>query len=189
MLRSVKQEWLKPELLLALACWREARGETPQVQLAMCCSVRNRVTHPGWWGHDWKSVILAPWQYSSFNPSDPNSTKYPETNDPIFQQCLKAAQYAMTLKLADVSFGADSYFDKSLDSDPPKWTKQPSAKETLVVGRLRFWQTVLRPATVPSTPALQVEKDAVELTDLQEQVQALEAEHPAEVVSEAAPHP
>lgn len=142
LLSPVAPLWLKDDVtLLSLCCWREDRGGTLAAEIAMCCSVRNRVQHPSWWGHSYREVILEAWQYSCFNPADPNATKYPNLNDPTYQRCLAAAQYAMNPANPDTSLGADSYFDASLDDRPPKWTKGPHSVQTVVIGRLRFWRT------------------------------------------------
>lgn len=61
----------------ALCTYREARGETANTQFAQACSVVNRVLNPKWWGSDILTVVLKPWQYSSFNMNDPNNVVWP----------------------------------------------------------------------------------------------------------------
>lgn len=61
----------------ALCTYREARGEDSQTQFAQACSLVNRVLEPCWWGTDVISVVLKPWQYSSFNFNDPNNMVWP----------------------------------------------------------------------------------------------------------------
>ena len=41
-----------------------------------------------WWGDDWESVVLHPWQYSSFNANDPNAVKLPgnPNNDAVWKE-------------------------------------------------------------------------------------------------------
>jgi len=124
--------------LLALAIWREARGEVCDAQLGVGCSIRNRVNHPTWWGHDYRSVILDKWQYSSFNPNDPNDTKYPGDTDSVWLQCLENASLVINGNCPDNTDGAQSYFDKSLDNNPPKWAA--TMTHTLDLGRLHFYK-------------------------------------------------
>ena len=68
------EEW--DELtLLAAAVWGEARGESPDGQVAVADVVLNRVRHPGWWGRSIHEVLLRdtnhdglPEQFSCFRP-------------------------------------------------------------------------------------------------------------------------
>jgi N-acetylmuramoyl-L-alanine amidase len=124
--------------LLGLVIWREARGETDEAQLGVGCSIRNRVIKGGWWGNTYRTVILKPWQYSSFNEDDPNSTKYPDPNDAVWLQCLENASLIINGNCNDNTAGAQSYFDRSLDNNPPKWAA--TMTHTLDLGRLHFYK-------------------------------------------------
>lgn len=131
------------QTLLALCLWREARGE-PLIttKQAVAWSIRNRVMNPEWWGRSWWSVILFPWQYSSFNHQDINSTKWPIEFDGEWKECLAVAadvggDQPIT---ADPTHGAVSYFDMSLDTDPPKWATDGSFVHTCDWGRLHFYK-------------------------------------------------
>lgn len=132
-------------VLFALAIWREARGELYITKTAVAWSIRNRVTHPSWWGHDWTGVILMPWQYSSFNRSDPNATKWPLCSDPSWADCLDVASkvFPDTPMVDDPTHGATSYFDHSLDTDPPKWSIDGSNVKTVDYGRLHFYKLAI----------------------------------------------
>ena len=57
--------------LMALCIWAEARNQGLDGMLAVGSVILNRASHPGWWGHDVKSVILAPKQFSWLLESDP----------------------------------------------------------------------------------------------------------------------
>lgn len=50
----------------ALICtlFGEAAGEPIEGQVAVACVIRNRATHPRWWGSGIKGVCLAPSQFS-----------------------------------------------------------------------------------------------------------------------------
>lgn len=130
-----------PLSLFELVIFREARGEVFSSKIAMAWTVRNRVKNPGWWGQDFESVILMPWQYSSFNHNDPNAVKMPHSVDPAFQDAQKIALdlYGDTPTFADLSCGADSYFDNSLDNNPPAWAG--IAKHVADVGNFHFFKT------------------------------------------------
>ena len=129
-------------ILLAVCIWRESRGELHVTKTAVAWSIRNRVLKPGWWGHSFEGVILMPWQYSSFNHSDPNAVKWPNSADPAWVDSLDIAQKVFTNDpaLPDPSHGATSYFDISLDTDPPKWSFDGSNVKTVDMGRLHFYR-------------------------------------------------
>lgn len=135
-------------ILVALCIWREARGETLDVKKAVGWSIRNRFLRPGWWGHSWEGIVLLPWQYSSFNHNDPNATKLPTSADPSWGDSLTAASMVWTADVLSTPFipdptsGADSYFDMSLDSNPPSWATDGSKQHTLDIGRLHFYRTL-----------------------------------------------
>lgn len=59
---------LTPTQLFALAIYGEARGERMEGQIAVGTVILLRQS-TGKWG-DMKKVILSPWQFSCFNPSD-----------------------------------------------------------------------------------------------------------------------
>lgn len=131
-------------ILLALCIWREARGESVQTKQAVAWSIRNRVQNPGWWGTGWAGIILQPYQYSSFNRNDPNAAKLPIPKDPSWEDSLEVAQMIYTsgadAQLPDPTGGATSYFDLSLDHNPPSWAIDGGMVKTCDVGRLHFYR-------------------------------------------------
>lgn len=141
-MNPVPYDELNDAKLLALCCWREARGESLDAKIAQCWSVRNRVDHPSWWGIDWQSVILKPWQYSSFNVTDPNSEKWPADDDPSWAQCQEAAETVMLGSMSDPTNGSTHYYDTSIKF-PKAWGNESEWNNTLNVGHFRFWK--LRP--------------------------------------------
>lgn len=73
-------DWLPAELrpfvepasdaqIVALVLFGEARSEPVQGIIGVGCVIRNRVRKPGWWGTDFKSVCLAPKQFSCLFPA------------------------------------------------------------------------------------------------------------------------
>lgn len=135
---------LSPVELLTLCCWREARGESLNAKIAQCWAVKNRVEKPGWWGHDWHTVILKPWQFSSFNKNDPNSEKWPEDDDPAFEQCVQAAEAVMLGTVEDPTNGSTHYYDTSIEF-PRAWGNESEWENTLNIDHFRFWR--LKPTT------------------------------------------
>jgi spore germination cell wall hydrolase CwlJ-like protein len=127
--------------LLALCCYREARGETLFGKRAVCHVIKNRVSSPGWWGHDIVSVILKPWQFSSFNEQDPNSQVWPADEAPAWTDCLSAASAVLVGDDPDNTDGALYYHDVSMGW-PANWGKESDFVNTLNIGRLRFYKPI-----------------------------------------------
>jgi N-acetylmuramoyl-L-alanine amidase len=131
---------LTDQELLALVMWREARGESFEGRRAVGWTVKNRVAKPSWWGHDYHSVILKAWQFSSFNTNDPNETKWPAEDDQIFEACYDEAGCLLDgADYQDLSDGATHYYDRSIGF-PKAWGPEAEWENTLSLGRLRFWK-------------------------------------------------
>ena len=133
--------------LLELCVWREAQGEPYDGKRAVAHVVRNRVYGTTkWWGRDWESVILHPWQFSSFNKNDPNSRKWPEDTDPSFLDSQVAAESVYLGNDGDLTAGATFYHATSMGW-PASWGDPNDYEETLSIGRHKFYRlrTVLPP--------------------------------------------
>lgn len=123
--------------LFVLCIWREARGEGLLGKRGVAHVIINRVDRPGWWGHDVRSVILKPYQFSSFNASDPNADKWPADDDSALPDCVQAAQGAFSATPdEDVTSGATFYFSPPLIAPPVKaWGP---VEITVKIGNLTF---------------------------------------------------
>ena len=106
--------------MLALAIYREARGEDLTGKIAAGCVIRNRVEHPGWYGRNWFDVITKPYQFSSFNPGDRNSAVFGSAADRAWQDSIAAALRVMGGE-PDPTSGATFYFDQTRADNPPQW--------------------------------------------------------------------
>lgn len=127
--------------LLALLLWREARGEDFDTIRAVAWSVRNRVNKPQWWGTDWTSVMEHRAQYSSMTIlGDPNTVKWPLANDAKWHDCMDIANEVCNGGLVDMAQGATSYFDRSLDTNPPDWSAK--MKHVMDSGNFHFYKEV-----------------------------------------------
>ena len=126
------------KILLALCLWREARNQSDDAIRAVAWSIRNRVSHPTWWGKNWIDVITHPFQYSSFNKNDPNSYKFPSSLDLKMPICISIAEEVYSALEGDPTNGAVSYYDRSLDNNPPEWAK--TAIHTCDIGAFRFFR-------------------------------------------------
>lgn len=129
--------------LLSLCLWREGRGEFKRAPLALrgiAHTIKNRVEDPGWWGHDWKSVILKPWQFSSFNANDVNSAKWPEDIDPSWSVCKDiASQVYSDGTDTDITNGATHYHDRSIGW-PSAWGEQDDWLNTINIDAILFYK-------------------------------------------------
>lgn len=134
--------WTMYEIvLLALTLWREARGESYEAKIAVAHTVKNRLSHPGWWGSDWVSVLTKKWQYSSLtDPNDRQLTAWPKADDASFEECLAIAERVVTGLYNSPLKGIDSYYDDSLQGDlRPKWAKEHPERFVGKIGRLNFY--------------------------------------------------
>lgn len=81
--------------ILALCVWREARGESFVGKMLVAQVIENRVTDRRW-PDNYEDAILQPWQFSSFNPSDPNVQKFPREDDQTWPDCVGAADEVLS---------------------------------------------------------------------------------------------
>lgn len=123
---------------MALCCYREASGESHEGRLGVAWTIWNRAKNPKWWGSSPASVVLKPFQFSSFNKDDVNATKLPQETDPIWQDCLSIATEVMTTASTDPTKGATHYYADSMAA--PDWAK--TATLTAVIGHHRFFKDV-----------------------------------------------
>jgi hypothetical protein len=85
------------------------------------------------------SIILKPWQFSSFNVSDLNSVKFPLETDTSWTDSCQAVD-EVAGGCVDPTGGATSYFDRSLDSNPPKWSTDGSTAHCADLGGFHFFK-------------------------------------------------
>lgn len=132
-------------ILLALCNWREAQNQSTAAKMGQAWSVRNRVERPGFWdwGDSYSSVILKPFQYSSFNHNDPNALKLPYETDTSWQQCLSIAQDVYQGISEDPVSGATHYYDSSLDAHPPEWATSGKMEHIVDLGAFRFFRPLM----------------------------------------------
>lgn len=98
--------------VMARTLWAECRLEPDQGQVAVAWVIRNRATHPRWWGRSVKEVCLKPWQFSCWNKDDPQYKRIraPElVNDPRYRHSLEICRDVLGGYLDDTSLGSDHY--------------------------------------------------------------------------------
>ena len=114
--------------VLARTLYGEARSESRAGVEAVAHVILNRVKHAQskggkfWWGHDIVSVCQTPYQFSCWNPGDPNRQKLMAVTDKNihFVTCLRIARRAVYGGLGDDNtHGADHYHTTAV---APKWS-------------------------------------------------------------------
>lgn len=123
-----------PERVLALTMWGEARGEGRDFEMELRAflgvgfTVLNRLERGGWFGKNIKEICLKPYQYSCWNPSDPNREKMLAVgmDDPDYALCYALACRLIrgTIKINPVG-KASHYHDIRL-ADKPTWANPPA---------------------------------------------------------------
>lgn len=112
------------EEVVARTVYGEARGEKKKGKIAVAWVIRNRVEKPRWWGWTYREVCLKPYQFSCWNPGDPNREKCLAVMwyDPTYQACLEAAVEVMNGEVDDPTDGATSYVASYIPL--PEWTSR-----------------------------------------------------------------
>jgi len=124
--------------MLALAIYREARGEDQLSKLAVGWVIRNRMEKGGWFGSSYFDVVTKRAQFSSFNLGEKNSIVFGPPQDPAWRECTQAATDVILSNRADPTNGATFYYDKSLDQHPPLWAREYT--HTADVGAFHFFK-------------------------------------------------
>ena len=121
-------------VFLALALWREARGESVECRKAIAAVVMARANAPGWWGRGVMGVLFQKWQFSSLtDPKDAQLTFWPKEDDKQWLECMTIAEDAVGHRLNSIK--ADHYHDVSIK--PPKWADE--SKFVKQIDRVRFY--------------------------------------------------
>lgn len=128
--------------VLARTLWGEARGEGILGMAAVAAVIMNRVRKrlspgkPNWWGEGIAGVCQKPYQFSCWNPDDPNRQKLLAVgeSDPLFRQARVIAHLAAVGWLADPTGGADHYHATRVK---PKWSA--GQIPTITIGRHIFY--------------------------------------------------
>ena len=124
--------------MLATAIFREARSEDQLSKLAVGWVIRNRVNHGGWYGGSYFDVIIKRAQFTSFSLGDKNSIMFGGPKDPAWRECVQAATDVLLSNRPDPTNGALFYYDRSMDDNPPLWSKEYT--HTVDIGAFHFYK-------------------------------------------------
>lgn len=104
-----------------LTIWQEARGEPDEGKLAVAEVIRNRTRQRYQSDGTVAGTVLAPFQFSGWNTTDPNRRKAAviDTDDPTFQDCYHA--WFRAKQGTDLVKQAVLYYNDTLVTDAPAW--------------------------------------------------------------------
>ena len=134
---------------LALTLYGECRGETIEGQYAVAWVIKNRWLNPGWWSRNRDSIpddtIAAvcrdPYQFSCWNPADPNSAKLCDSKTlekPEVQRLRNIGKTVLNEPIiADPTKGSDHYCTTKI-AKYTKWAK--GRKPVVIVGNHSFYK-------------------------------------------------
>lgn len=137
---------------MALTVWAEARGETPKGQIAVAWVIKNRYEHPRWWSRNRNdgipddtiaAVCRDPWQFSCWNPNDPNRVKLADERT-LFRDDFKAIRElcvrVLENEIPDPTNTADHYCVTKIVNHV-RWAK--GRKPCAVIGNHSFFRIEL----------------------------------------------
>src|SRR5574343_653485 len=116
--------------LFALCIYGEARGEPVAGKIAVGSVVLERVRRNGWFGKDLKSVLLKPYQFSCFLPSDKNFKRLEDfaadfdtamAMNPVLNSCYVLATGLLEGRITP---NVEATHYEALSTDEPAWTKK-----------------------------------------------------------------
>lgn len=115
---------------MARTLWGEARGEGPAGMAAVAWVIRNRVaSRVRWWGRGVVGVCRHPFQFSCWNPGDPNLIRLRDVtvSDPHFTAAVRIARDVLAGRVPDPTGGADHYHAATV---APDWARgrEPTAR-------------------------------------------------------------
>lgn len=136
--------------ILARTLWGESRSEGRKGMEAVASVILNRVAKPSWWSrtkadgipdNTVAAVCLKPWQFSAWNPGDPNRAKMlaVTADDLEFSMALEVAAQAIAGVIPDQTGGACHY---KVDSWPWPAAWGPEREPDYRCGRHDFYRGI-----------------------------------------------
>ena len=133
---------------MARTVWAEARGEGQKGMEAVAWVIRNRLETPGWWSRHpdaipddtIAAVCREPWQFSCWNPRDPNLPKLLAVTDMDrhFAAALAIIRGVLAGEPTDPTNGADHYLVTSWIPRTP-WAKANPGRVRARIGAHTFY--------------------------------------------------
>jgi spore germination cell wall hydrolase CwlJ-like protein len=138
--------------VMALTVWAEARGESVRGQQAVAWVIKNRWLHPRWWSRNSRdgipddtiaAVVRDPWQFSCWNPNDPNRARLdsPKTQERVdFQRIREVCRMVLNGEVQDPTGTADHYCTTAIVRHT-RWAR--GRKPVAVIGNHSFFRLEL----------------------------------------------
>lgn len=136
------------QFMEALALYREFRGESDAAKAAGLAVIRNRASdEKRRWPRTTSEVVtqsgvtrggIRVWQFSSFDPKDPNCTVFPAPSNAGQWQAWNDCCKVVLAPLADPTDGSTLY--EALPDGVPKPNWADPAKLTVTIGKTRFYK-------------------------------------------------
>ena len=136
---------------MALTVWAEARGESAAGQKAVAWVIRNRWENPCWWSRSpgdgiaddtIAAVCRDPFQFSCWNPNDPNrwrldSPKTQERPDYLAIKTICRAVLESTTADDDPTSGSNHYCTRAI-AHHTRWAR--GRTPVVVIGNHQFYR-------------------------------------------------
>lgn len=123
-----------PDDIAIHTLWGEARGEPDEGVKAVAHVIINRALD-GRWGPNAGTVCLWPWQFSSWNHSDPNWRQMLFVSDSD-TQLLRCEQLWYAAKTEPDPLGGACFYYADSMAEPPNWAEPMT--ETAHIGHHHF---------------------------------------------------
>ena len=137
--------------ILARTIWGEARGESVRGMEAVAAVILNRAriseARGGyWWGRGIAEICQKPFQFSCWNPNDPNRNRLLSvgTDDRHFVIALRIATRAVRGALSDPTGGAEHYHARAI---LPDWAR--GRDRSAAIGGHIFYRLTGRQGVMP----------------------------------------
>lgn len=128
--------------IMARTIWGEARNQGLLGMEAVASVIMNRLAVSNakggyWWGNNITDICMKLFQFSCWNPKDPNLEKLHnvDLNDKQFSSAIGIAHKAIEKQIPDMTGGATSYHTKT---SYPKWSED--MVQTKIIGDHIFYK-------------------------------------------------
>jgi N-acetylmuramoyl-L-alanine amidase len=119
--------------------WGEARSDPPEVWEAIAKVIITRANWPtrAWWGYSIEEVCTSPWQFSCWNPNDPNQQKLKNVS-PRDKRYAAIEKICLKLLNEENAPSTDDATHYCKNSAKPVWRK--NVEPLYSVGNLVFFK-------------------------------------------------
>jgi len=124
---------LKDVDIMARTMYGEAEADNEQDALAIGCVIRNRAKYARFWPNSIAGVCLQPWQFSCWNPGDPNRQRILVASDIWFERCKQMAAQIIKDEVRDMTARSTHYYETGIKK--PKWAKNKTPVLTVRHGK------------------------------------------------------